>query len=218
MIKCVIFDLDGTLLNTSEEIHGLINRVLNKFSLPTITYEQTVNYIGNGAKKLVERAVPSDNSQLIDDVYRYFTRIYAECTNDHTSLYEGEEEFLNKIKEKGLKTAILTNKPQAAADNVYKKFLQPFRFDLVLGQSERFPTKPSPDAVLYITDQLKVHLDECLFVGDGETDVLTAKNAGMASVAVLWGYRNKKCLSKAGATIFADSFGQLYEIICNCEK
>lgn len=218
MIECVIFDLDGTLLNTSEEIHKLINRALDKFSLPAITYEQTVSYIGNGAKKLVERAVPSDNSQLIDDVYRYFTRIYAECANDHTSLYEGEEEFLNKIKEKGIKTAILTNKPQAATDNVYKKFLQPFRFNLVLGQSERFQTKPSPEAALYIAERLNVRTDECLFVGDGETDVLTAKNAGMAAVAVLWGYRNKNCLMEAGATVFAENFDQLYKIICNCEK
>ena len=213
MIKAVIFDLDGTLLNTSVEINLLINKALSKFNLRQISLKQTIEYIGNGAKKLVERAVPEEYSHLTEKVFEYFSKIYAECDNSNTTLYDGEEEVLYYLKQNGVKLAIVTNKPQAAANAVYKKLLSKFNFDLVIGQSEKFPVKPNPQSTLSAINSLGVEKEECLFVGDGETDVQTAINSKVNCVAVLWGYRNREQLKEVGAVNFAKSYCELKDFI-----
>ncbi len=215
MYKAVIFDLDGTLLDTSRDIHKTLNTTLRKFSLPRISLEKTLEYVGNGAKKLVERAIPAEKLYLFGQVAEDYMKRFAVCDNSLTTLYEGEEDALKKLKERGVKLAIVTNKPQAATEGVYNKHLARFDFDFVAGQNVNCPLKPDPALAFKAAKAMGVDLRECLFVGDGETDVQTAKNAGMDCVAVLWGYRSKEQLKAAGAPAFAENYAQLVEFVLN---
>ncbi|MGN0814969.1 MAG: HAD family hydrolase [Candidatus Coproplasma sp.] len=213
MYKAIIFDLDGTLLNTSLDIHSVLNSALSHFSLPEISLEKTVEYVGNGARKLVERAIPEDKTDMLDEVYAYYAEHFAACDNEQTCLYDGEEKFLLRIKACGIKTAIITNKPQAATEGVYNKHLARFSFDKVLGHTESYPLKPEPDSTLAVMAEFGVEPGDCLFVGDGETDVLTAKNAGIKCASVLWGYRSYEKLRNAGAETFITDFDELDKFV-----
>lgn len=208
MIKAIIFDLDGTLLDTSHDIHKVINASLNKFGLDQISYTDTLKFIGDGAKKLVERAV-GERTDMLNNVYSDYSERFANCDNKLTCLYPEEVETLNKFNEAGIHLAIVTNKPQRATEHVYADFLSNFNFNIVLGQTEYYPLKPNPASTFAILEKLGVKAGECLFVGDGETDVKTAKAAGLKCVSVLWGFRTEEQLLKAGADSFAEKFSDL---------
>lgn len=212
MYKAIIFDLDGTLLNTSRDICKTLNQSLCAFGCPEVSLEKTIEYVGNGAKKLIERAVPASFDKT-DELYNYYRVKFAACDNKLTTLYDGEEQFLHAIKERGIKTAILTNKPDDAAQEVYKSLLARFGFDFVIGQTERFPLKPEPSAVLYLMQKMSVDKRQCLFVGDGETDIATAANAGIDCASVLWGFRTKEQLLVAGGNIFVENYRELLDIV-----
>jgi phosphoglycolate phosphatase len=213
MYKGIIFDLDGTLLNTSMDIQKVLNNTLTHFSLPTISLEKTIEYVGNGAKSLVERALPVNCNVKLDEVYAHYVKHFAECDNNLTCLYEGEREVLLKLKAAGVKMAIITNKPQAATDGVYAKHLCYFNFDVVAGQSADCPLKPNPQSTLEAVKLMGLEPHDCLFVGDGETDIQTAKNAGLDCLSVLWGYRPEKLLKEAGATHFVKTYNELYRFV-----
>jgi phosphoglycolate phosphatase len=217
MYKGIIFDLDGTLLNTSLDIHAVLNDSLSHFNLPQLSLEKTVEYVGNGAKILVERAIPKDKSYLLEDVYKYYATHFAACANDLTCLYDGEEEVLLELKRMGVKLAIVTNKPQNATEGVYCKHLARFNFDCVLGQTDKYPLKPSPQSTLATIAQLGLEPEDCLFVGDGETDVQTAKNANIDCLSVLWGYRSRSTLEQAGGINFVGDYQQLLNFVKNNE-
>ncbi len=213
MLKAVIFDLDGTLLDTSADIHRVLNDALARFSLPQVTLERTVEMVGDGAYKLIERAVPAQSAALTRAVYEYYVPVFAACDNSLTRLYDGEDAALRLLKSCGVKLAVLTNKPQKAAEKVCADKLGEYGFDIILGQTDRFPLKPDPSAALCIAASLGVQPEECAFCGDGETDVRTAANAGMFGVAALWGYRKRECLESAGAKVFAKDFTQNLQIL-----
>jgi len=212
MIKALIFDLDGTLLNTARDIQTVINASLKKFSLPEISFEQTLRFVGNGAKKLVERAV-GERLDLAEEVYRDYSVNFANCDNKYATLYQGEEQALLKFKAANIKMAIVTNKPQDATMRVFDQYLVKFGFSEVLCQTEIHPLKPDPASTLEVIARFGVEKSDCLFVGDGETDVQTAKNAGIKCVSVLWGFRSRKQLEEAGAKLFANSYKELEDIV-----
>ena len=212
MYKAIIFDLDGTLLDTSKDICKVLNKTLSHFSLPNVTLEQTVEYVGNGAKKLIERAVPKDYER-VEEVYKYYSKLFANDDSTLTELYEGEAQALKTFKDLGIKLAIVTNKPQDATETVCNQHLSEYGFDFIAGNNGKFALKPDPALALYAMGNLGVKAEECLFVGDGETDVLTAKNANMDGVSVLWGFRSKSQLEEAGATRFVKSYGELTSLV-----
>ena len=211
MVKAVLFDLDGTLLDTLPDIQYVLNETLRKFDYPEITVEQTRAYIGEGAYRLVERALPA-NAENMEEVFEYFKGVYASCNNEHTRPFDGVMDLLARLKAQGVKLAIITNKPQAATEECVKQFF-PGIFDFVAGDGGLFPCKPDPSLARYAALNLRVSPAECTFVGDGETDALTAKNAGMFGVSVLWGYRSKEQLEAVGAKRFASSFEELEKIV-----
>lgn len=213
MVKLIVFDLDGTLLNTIDDIHSVLSDSLKEFGLPCVTLSQTRQYVGNGARRLVERAVGNKPAEIIDIVYSYYAKKFSECGNKYTKLYDGEEQTLLKLKNAGIEFAIVTNKPQQATENVYRQYLSKFRFYKLVGQTEYRPLKPNPETTLEIIDDLKLKKEECVFVGDGETDVLTAKAAGIKCISVLWGYRTKEQLEAVGAKVFANNFSDIADII-----
>ena len=209
MYKAVIFDLDGTLLDSLNDILAVLNQTLDKFGLPRITREQAQSYIGNGARELVRLAIGSDNADRLDEILAYYKSEYAKSDNGLASLYEGEEEALSALKERGVKLAILTNKPHAAAMRANGIFFEKFAFECVQGQEDGAPLKPSPQSVNCVLDKLGIKVEDCLFVGDGEADIKAAENVGMDCVSVLWGYRTKEQLKAAGAKRFAENFKKL---------
>lgn len=216
MIKAILFDLDGTLLNTLPDIAARVNEMLAHFSYPPISTEAVRSYIGDGAEKLVERAIPQGAKNL-GECYAYFRENFVK-SGELTTLFEGEEDALRNFIRKGYLLAIVTNKPQDATEALIKKFFPEIPFAFVGGDSGLFPCKPDPTLARYAALTMRVSLSECLFVGDGETDARTAHAAGMRHVAVLWGYRTKEQLSAAGATVFARTFSELEKILENEEK
>lgn len=221
MLKLIIFDLDGTLSDTSRDIRKSLNLSLAMHGLPEISLEKTLCFVGDGAYKLVVRAVDylcktadaAERESIVKRVYTDFSRIYAASDNALTTLYDGESGFLKGCERAEIKLSVLSNKPQAAVDGVRRDVLGGFKFDCVLGQSDKFPLKPDPASTLYLLERAGVSREECLFVGDGEADIATAKNAGIASVSCLWGFRTREKLDEAGAENFAESFVGLAEII-----
>lgn len=213
MYKAVIFDLDGTLLDTLNDIVHVLNATLARFSLAPVTNRQAAQYIGNGARELVRLAVGGENAERLDEILAAYRSAYAEDDGSHSALYDGEEETLASLRRRGISLAVLTNKPHDVALKTDRLFFGKDTFAFVQGQEAGLPLKPAPDGVFRILSALGVKADECLFVGDGETDVLTARNAGMDCVSVLWGYRTKEQLSAVGAKTFARNFGELENYI-----
>ena len=214
MIKAVFFDLDGTLLDTLPDIHASVNEMLRTFSYPEITREQTQTYVGDGARKLIERALPKGATN-IDECHNFFREHYTKSGNSLTTLFAGEMEALQTLKARGLKLAIITNKPHAATYSCVEKFFPAGLFDFIGGDSGMFACKPDPSLTRYAALTLRVAPKECVFVGDGEADVLTAKNAGMRNLSVLWGYRTREQLEKVGAREFVSDFSELVKVLEN---
>ncbi|MGN1373476.1 MAG: HAD family hydrolase [Candidatus Coproplasma sp.] len=213
MFKTVIFDLDGTLLDTSRDIQKVLNNTLTHFNLPTVSLAKTVEYVGNGAKLLVQRAIPQSAMGNFDEIYAHYVKNFAACDNGLTCLYPDEEEVLLNLKRAGVKLALVTNKPQEATQGVYERHLKKFGFDFVSGNTPSFPLKPDPALALYAAKATGARADECLFVGDGETDVQTAINAKMEHLSVLWGFRSQSQLKEAGAKNFASSYFELEKFV-----
>lgn len=210
-MKAVLFDLDGTLLDTVSDIHFTVNETLRHFGYPEITPDQTRAYIGNGARRLLERALPKEANNF-EECYFYYRKRFAESENANTRLFEGEIEVLQRLKAEA-RLAVITNKPQDATEGCLRRFFPEGLFDFVGGDSGMFPCKPDPSLALYAALRMRVPVGECIFVGDGETDVETAKNAGMKQVSVLWGYRSLEQLLAAGARLFASDFFELEKIL-----
>ncbi len=211
MLRAVLFDLDGTLLDTLGDIQKTLNESLELFGFPTVSREQTETLIGDGAEMLVKRAV--NDAENWEEVYAHFRVRYRECDNALTTPYEGAVVLLKKLQANGVKVGVVTNKPHEAAKVVLAQKFPEIAFDVILGDSGAFPVKPDPTPARFAALTMRVAAGECAFVGDGETDVLTAKNAGMAGIACVWGYRSEEQLKEVGATRFAHSFAQLESIL-----
>lgn len=212
MIKAIVFDLDGTLLDTSRDIRFVLNNSLAKFGLPPVSSGALRTMLGDGAYNLVSRAVPAGRRDLVQAVYEDYVPAYASHDNSRTVLYQGEDGALKRLKAAGVKLAVLSNKPQDATLACCRDKLGEYGFDMVVGQG-RFPLKPDPSALYYMMDSLGVGKDECLFTGDGETDINTARNAGIQCVSVLWGFRSREQLAAAGGTLFAENYTQYLQIL-----
>lgn len=212
--KAVIFDLDGTLLDTLPDIAENINTMLDKFGYPQLSLKSIRGYIGHGAKNLVKDCIgiPLSETELTERL-DYYNKIYTASSSSKTRLFPGIAFMLNQVKMLGYKVAILTNKPQETTDRVVKEHLSSFDFDLIVGQSSTVKCKPDKAAALFILDKLEADPEKSYMVGDGETDILTAVNAGINGIAVLWGYRDKEFLYAAGAKMFAVSPDDVIKIL-----
>ncbi len=212
--KAVIFDLDGTLLDTARDICAYINDAMEKFGYPTVDKDSIVRFIGNGARNLVMRCIGKEcPDEHVDEVLKYYNDVYASSDSSLTVPFEGIQELLMDLKSRGYKLIIITNKPQRNTDDLVEKFFKSVGFDAVIGQRTDIKCKPDKTATLAVLSELGVKPERTYFVGDGETDVLTSINAGTRGIAVLWGYRTKAQLSAAGAKTFVETAQELSSLI-----
>lgn len=189
-MKAYLFDLDGTVVNTLEDITCAVNLMLVEYSFPIFTLEEIRQKIGNGARKLVERSLPEsvrDDAEFVDRALKTYQNFYTEHCTDKVCVYEGLERVLRELKASGKKLAIVTNKDHMHATVIIDKLL-PGVFDVVLGYNGEFPHKPNPASVLSILEKFGVTPEEAAFVGDTWVDVETGRNAGMTTLGVEWGF------------------------------
>ena len=202
-IKCAVFDLDGTLLNTIKTINYYLNLALSTYGLGSVSEEDTMRFVGDGATKLIERALDrvGADSSLFDSVYKTYNEAYNSSPYYLTEVYDGIPELLSTLKGKGIRLAVLSNKPDFAVKATIGKFL-PDTFDIVRGGVDGVPLKPSPDALFEILREFGFTPDETAYIGDSEPDVLTAQNAGIKNgIFVTYGFRTADQLRSVGAEI-----------------
>ncbi len=209
----VIFDLDGTILNTLPDLSAAVNHALLSHGLPSRTEDEVRTFIGNGILKLIRRAVPDGCSEEVTvSVFEAFKEFYRDNSCNLTRPYDGISELLSQLKSEGVKLAVVSNKAHFAAVDICEKYF-PSVFDVVLGERENegVPKKPAPDGVF---DALKALMAEkAVYVGDSDVDIETAKNSLLPCIAVTWGFREEELLISAGAEIFAHTAEELYNHI-----
>lgn len=213
MYKAVIFDLDGTLLDTLEDLADSVNEMLRKFSCPERTLEEIRSFVGNGMKKLVERSVSEDfDTKNFDAAYEFFRLSYARNMQNKTHPYDGILKCLEELKENDIITVVTSNKNDDAVKNLCKEYFGEL-ITLAVGAKEGVPSKPNPEMVISAMREIGAEKEECIFVGDSDTDILTAKNAGLKSVGVLWGFRNREILEKTQADFVISSPEEIIAIV-----
>lgn len=206
-IKVCIFDLDGTLTDTIRAIAHFGNMALDAYDLPPIPTEDYKMYVGDGRDKLIHRILNvynQDNPEMFEKVRAVYDENYEKDYLYDTNAYDGIKELLTELKQRGIKIAICSNKPDNVvhfvADNIFGKGY----FDMVCGVIDGMPTKPNPYTTLKIVEKLQATPSQCLFLGDTNVDIFTAKNAKITSVGVLWGFRDRTELIQAGADYIAE--------------
>jgi phosphoglycolate phosphatase len=215
MTQLVIFDLDGTLLDTIEDLANSVNFALKKNGFQLHAVETYRRFVGNGVTKLIERALPDDkkNAETIERVKKDFILHYIPHSEDYTRPYTGIPELLAALHQKGIQLAVASNKVHEATERIIKHFFPDIPFSVVLGQQEGIPVKPDPAIMLSILKQTAIPKEAVLYVGDSGVDVLTARNADLPFVAVLWGFRPKEELEAKGAVRFVQSPDEILKLI-----
>lgn len=201
--ELVIFDLDGTLLNTLEDLADSTNYALKTFNYPTRTIDEVRNFVGNGVAKLIERAIPDG---LYNPNYKkcleLFKNNYKANMNNKTAPYSGIMELLEELKKMNVKTAVVSNKfDEAVRDLCCKYFNGLIDFSTGENESAGIRKKPAPDTVLKVLENFNIEKEHAIYVGDSEVDIQTAKNAELECISVLWGFKNKEFLQNNGAKI-----------------
>ena len=212
--KVALFDLDGTVLNTLDDLADSANAVLAANKMPQHTKDEIRMFVGNGIRKLIERAVPvGTDEDTILKVLNDFKAYYGAHSAEKTAPYAGILEMLRALRAHGVRTAVVSNKADFAVQTLAKQYFGDL-FDVALGEDTgKRPAKPAPDMVHHVLDTLGATADGAVYIGDSDVDVLTAKNAGLPCIAVTWGFRDRDCLAHAGATVFADTAKELQDLI-----
>ena len=199
-----IFDLDGTLLSTLNDLAASTNYALRWAGMPERTIEEIRMFVGNGVKLLMERAIPNGiNNPKFEETYAKFREHYLEHNLDTTSPYDGIPELLRELKRRCKKLAIVSNKFYASTQDLAKHFF-PETIEVAIGERETIRKKPAPDTVLEALRQLGASKEGAVYIGDSDVDIMTAKNCGLPCISVLWGFRDKDFLIQHGGTIFVN--------------
>lgn len=210
--KAVIWDMDGTILDTLGDLHDSVNYTLGTVGYPPRTFEQTRCSVGNGLRTLVALSVPDgENDPRFEELFATMKEYYMAHSQIKTRPYDGIKEVLDTLKDKGIKMAVVSNKLDKAV-KVLARDLYP-QMDYALGEIEGVARKPAPDMVEMALTELGVDKSEAVYIGDSEVDVLTAKNSGLDCISVLWGFRKKEELLPHGASVFAETPSELVSLV-----
>lgn len=212
-ITTIIFDLDGTLLNSLDDIHICVNYMLEKYNMPLRTLDEIRMFVGNGIERLLELAVPDGKAnEYYEQIVLEYKEYYGAHCNDNTAPYSHIMEMLEAVKAQGYKTAITSNKNIEATETLKELHFAQL-IDVAMGAKASIRKKPAPDMVIEAMEMLGSKPEECVFVGDSEVDVLTAKNVGLPCIAVSWGFRTKEELKAAGAETIVDTPMGIVELL-----
>jgi len=213
-VSAILFDLDGTLLDTLEDLGGSMNNVLDRKGFPLHEIDEYRYFVGEGLSMLVKRALPANSSNAVcsDSLAAMRAEYNAHC-RDNTAPYPGIPELLTKISNAGLKMTVLSNKPHAMTVSMVAGCFPEVTFDIVNGGRENVPLKPNPAGALEIARLLKIEPGQFVYLGDSKTDMETAVASGMYPVGALWGFRNAEELEKAGAKALVASPDELWKIL-----
>ena len=208
-----IFDMDGTILDTLEDLTDSLNVSLNAFSMPERTLEEVRSFVGNGIHNLIEKAVPErTTSEEIEDVFEFFMPYYQKNCANKTKPYDGIVEVIQSLRQRGIKTAVVSNKADNAVQELCKQYFSDL-FDFSIGEKPGNRKKPAPDAVLETLRNLGISKKDAVYIGDSEVDVATAKNSQLDCIAVTWGFRSTELLKDHGATVFAHNPEELLTVL-----
>ena len=202
----VIFDLDGTLINSIPDIADSMNRILKRFGYPEHTYEQYRLFLGRGIRRLVEICIPPEQATAdnIDLIYNLMVDEYSDNCTVKTLVYDGIDDLLTALSAKGVKLAVLSNKADSITQKICNILFRRHRFELILGATERFPRKPDPHSALYLAEQIAVRPENVFYLGDTGIDMETALAAGFFPAGAAWGFRGSDELANARARFIAD--------------
>ena len=213
--KLIIFDLDGTLLNTIGDLAVGCDHMLSLRGLPTHTYEQYCSFVGNGILRLVERALPEElrTEEYVKAARKDFVEYYIDHIDLKTIPYDGMTELVEELRQSGAKLAVASNKFQAGTEKLIRKFFPEVEWVEICGNREGVPLKPDTALVDLILDKAGVERKNCYMLGDSAVDILTAQNAGIHSIGVSWGFRSREELEQAGAEQIADTVEELKNML-----
>lgn len=211
--RAVLLDMDGTVLDTLSDLHAAINHSFREFALPEVSREKVRASLGNGAGRLIRRCLPEGaDEQTAERVLGFYLPYYDSHCNINTRPYEGIVPMMERLRSAGVKLAIVSNKGDAAVKKLAREHF-PGLLEAAVGESETVRRKPNPDAVLAAAEALGEKIADCVYVGDSEVDIQTAKNAAMDCISVSWGFRDPEQLIAAGAQRVADSPEALEKLI-----
>lgn len=211
--QTVIFDMDGTILETLEDIRDSVNVTMDHMGCPRRSLEEVRNFVGNGAAKLIERSMPQSASQEeIDRALAFYKTYYDAHAQIKTGPYEGIPELLKALKERGAQIAVVSNKPDEAVKLLSEHYF-PGLFPVAIGQRPEFATKPAPDSVFEAMRLLGAKPETAVYVGDSDVDIDTARNAGLDCISVTWGFRSVDFLLEHGAQKLAHSPQELLKLL-----
>lgn len=209
----VVFDLDGTILNTLEDLCDSVNAILHRHQYPLRTITEVQNFVGNGIRLLIERAAPEGlPDKTVDMLHREFASYYQEHCRDKTRPYEGILEVIRCLRNRGYLTAVVSNKADSAVQTLCNQYFSGL-LDAAVGERTDIARKPAPDSVNQVLKSLGILPDRAVYVGDSDVDIATAHNAGIDEIAVTWGFRDAVFLKQSGAEHLAGSPHELLDLV-----
>ena len=212
-INTIVFDMDGTVLNTLDDLTVSVNYVLEKYGMPGRTSKEYRMFFGNGIRHALELALPEGASpEMLDEMVPVFREHYDRHCLDNTRPYDGILDLMKELKDRGYKMAIVSNKIDSAVKELNTRFFSEF-VDVAIGEKPGIKRKPAPDTVYEALKELKSDVNEAVYIGDSEVDYATAQNSGLKCISVLWGFRDKEYLEEIGADIFVEKPADILRIL-----
>ena len=213
--KIAIFDMDGTILNTLEDLWICTNYALSCYDMPERTLEEVRQFVGNGIAKLIERATPEGTTEeLREQVLDTFKTYYKDHCADKTCPYEGIREVIKELRNQGVMTAVVSNKADFAVQNLCRDYF-PGLFDEAVGEREGIRRKPAPDSVLSILQKHNLAREDAVYIGDSDVDLATSQNAGIDVIMVGWGFRDEAFILSKGAPFVIHNPKEICERVLN---
>ncbi len=211
--RAIIFDLDGTLINTVSDLAASMNHGLKSLGHPARTEDECMKMIGNGVKLFAQRALPPDHPEDLEKLLTLMKEHYQAHCCDNSSVYPGIADLIDQLSQKGVKLGVLTNKPDKMATRVVEHYFGKGTFDAIFGVKESRKIKPDPAGVNEMLQRFQAPPEQCLFAGDSDVDIITARGANIPSIAVTWGFRPRQILEKEAPSHIVDTPAEILSLI-----